>query len=129
MNPFDFVNDINIGKKDIMRGTANDELAESEHVQYLTNKSLSYFVDTVFYANEMNTHEVDNRLHFTYLLNAVRPKKRFSPWAKPDNDESINDISKYYNISISKARTVRKLFTDKQIELIRKSFYKGGSDV
>ena len=33
-NPFDYVNDINHKKKNIMRGTDNDELAEAGYIPY-----------------------------------------------------------------------------------------------
>ena len=50
-NPFDFVNSINFNKHDLMTGTENDELAEKSYVPFLTNRSLSYFTDTILYAN------------------------------------------------------------------------------
>jgi len=129
MGPFDFVNEINFGKSDIMRGSANDELAEKTHNQFLTNRSLSYFSDTVFFANEMNTRELDNRLHFTYLLHAVRPKKRFSKWAKVQEDETLDLIAEYFNYSIKKAREIKPLLSGEQIEEIKNYYYKGGKNV
>lgn len=124
--PFDYLNEINFGKKDIMRGTANDELAERDHSQYLTNKSLSYFPDTVLYANEMNIREVDNRSHFTFLLNAVRPKKRFSKWEKVDNSEAIELIQKHYGYSKRKAEEVVSLLNPSQVESIKNLYNTGG---
>lgn len=126
MKPFDYVNDINFGKKDIMRGTANDDLAERDHNQYLTNKSLSYFPDTVLFANEMNIREMDNRLHFTFLLNVVRPKKRFSKWEKVDNSETIELIQRHYGYSIKKAEEVASLLTQTQVESIKNLYNIGG---
>ena len=41
MKPFDYVNSINFTKKNLMRNSDNDELAESGYVPYITNKSLS----------------------------------------------------------------------------------------
>ena len=54
MKPFDFINDINTGKKDLINGSDNPELAEKIYSPFLTNRSLSYFSDTVSLANEMN---------------------------------------------------------------------------
>ena len=39
MKPFDYVNSINFTKKNLMKNTANDELAEKDYVPFLTNKS------------------------------------------------------------------------------------------
>lgn len=124
--PFDYLNEINFGKKDIMKGTANDELAERDHNQFLTNRSLSYFVDTVLIANEMNTREVDNRLHFTFLLNIVRPKKRFSKWEKVDSSETIELLQLHYGYSLKKAIDAAKLLNSTQIEYIKNLYNSGG---
>jgi len=44
-----------VNKKDIMRGTLNDALIEKSYDQYIVNRALSYFADTIFFVNEMNT--------------------------------------------------------------------------
>ena len=75
MKPFDFVNSINFTKKNMMRDTANDDLAEKSYVPFLTNRSLSYFTDTLLYANEMNKlHQLDNKLQYEFFLNTIRKK-------------------------------------------------------
>ena len=53
-SPFDYVNSINVTKTNMMRNTENDELAEKGYEPFLTNRSLSYFEDTIGMANEMN---------------------------------------------------------------------------
>lgn len=125
-SPFDYLKEINFGKKDIMRGTANDELAEREYKQYVVNRSLSFFPDTILYANEMNRRDVDNRMHFTFLLNIVRPKKRFSKWEKSETSEHIDLIKRQYGYSLSKAKEVLKLLTPEQIEYLINLEYEGG---
>ena len=52
VKPFDYVNDINYGKKNIMV----DDIAEKNYNAFIVNRALSYFNDTVLYANEMNIH-------------------------------------------------------------------------
>lgn len=129
MNPFDFVQEINFGKNDIMRGTANDRLAEKSYNQFLVNKALSYHNDTIFFANEMNTRDLDNRLHFTYLLHAVPKKKRFGgKWHKTDSSEDIELVMKEFGYSRSKAIEALKLLSDETVAVIQKSYYKGGKD-
>ena len=85
MKPFDYVNSINFTKKNLMKNTANDELAEKGYAPFLTNKSLSYFTDTILYANEMNRyHFLDKKLQYEFYLNSLRKKKRFAKWAKAE---------------------------------------------
>jgi len=128
MNPFDFVNAITFSKKDIMRGTDNDALTEKDYSQFIINKSLSYFSDTILFANEMNIVTVDNRMHFTYLLNAVRLKKRFAKWEKLENSETIELIQKHYGYSYSKAKEASKLLSVHHIKKIKNIYKEGGKN-
>lgn len=125
-NPFDYLKEINFGKKDIMRGTANDDLAEREYNQFLVNKGLSYFPDTVLFSNEMNQRDMDNRMHFTFLLNTIRPKKRFSKWEKRDMSEDIALVQRQYGYSYGNAVKALKLLTKEQIEYLKTLEYEGG---
>jgi hypothetical protein len=126
-NPFDYTNSINTTKKNLMRGTANDKLAEKEYAPFLTNRALSYHNDTVFYANEMNTrHHADNILQYEYLLNIVRPKKRYAKWAKKDNDGDVSVVKEYYGYNDSKAQQALAILTKEQLIEIRHLLEKGG---
>lgn len=81
MNPFDFLNEINYGKNNIMV----DDIVEKQYNPFMVNRGLSYFQDTVLMANEMNVnHHLDNRLQFDFFINIVRKRKRFSKWFKPE---------------------------------------------
>jgi hypothetical protein len=96
-NAFDYVSAINFTKQDLMTGTENDELAEAGYVPFLTNRSLSNFADTILYANEMNMqNHLDNKLQFHYLINSIRPKKRFSKWAKRQDSEDFEAVKQYF---------------------------------
>ena len=93
MKPFDYVNSINHGKKNLMEGTDNDELAESDYVPFLTNRSLSYFTDTIYYSNEINQYpHADNKLQYDYLINSIRPKKRYAKWVKNTDIEMLKQL-------------------------------------
>jgi hypothetical protein len=123
MNPFDYVTAINYSKKDIMV----DDLTEKAYDSFLTNRSLSYFQDTVLLANEMNRyHHVDDRLQFDFLINMVRKRKRFSKWVKPDNIEDLEVVKEYYGYSNEKARTALALLTADQIVDLKRKVFKGG---
>ena len=123
MNPFEYVNQINYGKKDIMV----DDLAERSYNGFMTNRSLSYFIDTIMVANEMNVHHhLDNRLQFDFLINTVRKKRRFSKWAKPIELDSIEVIKQYYGYSNDKAKAILSVLTESQIDELRNKVSKGG---
>ena len=123
MNPFEYLNAINMTKKDIMV----DDIAEKEYNSFMVNRGLSYFSDTVLYANEMNkNHHVDGRLQFDFFINIIRKKKRFSKWFKHTDDESIRVIKEYYGYSNEKAKSVLSLLNKSQIEDLKNRIYKGG---
>lgn len=123
MNPFDFLNDINYGKSNIMV----DDIAEKAYAPFMVNRGLSYFQDTVLFANEMNVnHHIDNRLQFDFLINIVRKKKRFSKWAKPEKLSDVEVVKEYYGYSNEKARQASKLLSSEQVDELRKKVYKGG---
>ena len=123
MNPFDYVNAINIKKQNIMV----DDVSEKAYAPYMVNRSLSYFNDTVLMANEMNiNHHLDNRLQFDFLLNIVRKKKRFSKWAKPETVSDVEVVKEYYGYSNEKAKSALSLLTTEQIDELKKKVFKGG---
>jgi hypothetical protein len=127
---WDYVNAINSNKQDLMSGTENDELAEAGYVPFLTNRALSQFPDTLLYANEMNRHNhLDNKLQFEYLLNSVRPKKRFSKWAKREDNEGIQLVMQYYKCNIKRAQEYIQLLTSEQLDKIKRSLTIGGERV
>ena len=123
MNPFDYVNAINHGKQDIM----DDDLKERAYNSFLTNRSLSYFPDTVAAANVMNQfHHLDNKLQFHFLLNIVRKRKRFSKWEKQETFDDVEAVKEYYGYSNEKARSALSLLSPDQINEIKTRIYKGG---
>ena len=123
MNPFEYVNAINNTKKDIMI----DDLAERGYNSFMVNRYLSYFKDTVLYANEMNiNHNIDNRLQFDFLINMVRKRKRFSKWEKVVSESDVEVVKEYYGYNNEKARTALSLLTREQINELKQKVYKGG---
>ena len=126
MKPFDYVNSINFTKKNLMRNTANDELAEKDYVPFLTNKSLSYFTDTLLYANEMNRyHFLDKKLQYEFYLNSIRKKKRFAKWAKADNNDEVMMVQEFYKFSPQKAKAALKVLSPEQKNIIKHKMENG----
>lgn len=124
ISPFDFINAINFSKEDLIV----DDWSEKQYVPYIVNRGLSYGPDTAIPANEMNSRpHLDKKLQFHFLINTVRPRKRFNKWIKAEKSESIEIVKQYYGYSIDKARQALMILTDSQIEHLRKKLEKGGS--
>jgi len=126
MTPFDYINAIN-ANKDIIGSSDNPEEVEKEYTPFMVNRGLSYFVDTILYANEMNSaSDISNKLQFDYLRNSIKPKKRFSKWAKRLSSENISVIKEIYKYSDRRAIEVLSLLSDSQIALLKEKLKKGG---
>jgi len=126
MKPSNYINSINFTNKNHMKGPENDELADKGYEPYITNKTLSYFTDTLLYANEMNRyHFLDNRLQYEFYLNSIRKKKRFAKWAKADDNDDLTMISEFYQISLSKAKEAIKILSPEQIKTIKDKMEQG----
>lgn len=109
MNLSKVLESINYTKEDILDPNGKD------YVPFVVNKSLSYFMDTVAYANEMNKYPfLDKRMQYDYLKGSIRKRKRFSGWVKKDKSDVIDAIIKYYDVSYRKALEYEKLLTEDQ---------------
>jgi len=117
MNPFDVIGDISLNKKRVIT-----EDNERDYSPFMTNRGLSYFRDTIFYAQEMNKlHHVDKKMQFDYLFNSIRKSKRFSKWSKKENAGDIQLIADYFGYSWKKAEQAIDILTKEQIAAIRDS--------
>ncbi len=125
-NPFDYLNSINYDKTDLMTGTDNDQLAESDYQPFLINRGLSQHVDTIMYANVMNQYpNLDKKLQFDYLINIVRKKKRYAKWAKASEDFDLEAVKQYYGLNTQKASDALRVLTEKQLHLIKEKLKTG----
>tara|TARA_R110001583_G_scaffold88603_1_gene229613 strand:+ start:5656 stop:6039 length:384 start_codon:yes stop_codon:yes gene_type:complete len=105
----------------------DDELVEKGYVPFVVNRCLSYFPDTLFMVNEMNAcPTVDKKMHFDYLLNSIRKRKRYSKWLKNEECQKVNVVKEYFGYSERKARDVVNLLSDSDIEEMAKYLYTGG---
>ena len=122
--PFDYLNSINLTKKNLMI----DEQSEKDYVPFIVNRGLGYFADTVLLANEMNVNcHVDSKMQYDFLRGTVKKRKRFSKWLKADDDEKIDIICEYFGYSRSVAKHVSDLFDEQTIGILKKRLDKGGS--
>lgn len=123
ISPFDYINSINFSKENLMV----DDWSEKQYPPYIVNKGLSYLPDTIIFANEVNSRpHIDKKLQYQFLINTIRPKKRFSKWIKADKLESIDLVKQYYGYSTEKARHIMNILTQDQIETIKEKLKKGG---
>ena len=125
MTPFDFIEAVSYTKKDLFE----DENVDKVYAPFIVNRGLSLFSDTVLYANEMNLRPIlDKKPQFAYLLNSIRPRKRFSKWFKQEKIEKLDIISEYFGYSKSKAKDIIDILTDDQIKIIKEKLQKGGTN-
>ena len=120
MSPFEIIKAISSTKENILEN-------EKDYNGFMVNRGLSYFPDTVIYANEMNKyHHLDTRLQFDFLINIVRKRNRFSKWNKSIESENISAIKKFYGYSNEKARDVLPLLSNENLKTIRGRIQHGG---
>ena len=123
MNPFEIVKAVTHTKENLMV----DVHAEKGYTPYMVNRALSFFADTVFQANEMNRYyHLDNKLQFDYLLNNIRPRKRWSQWLKPEKIDNIDIVKEYYEFSNEKAKNALEILSVDQLEHIKQKLDIGG---
>jgi len=124
MSPFDFVNQILQGKKQLIV----DDLTEKEYNAFIVNRSLSYHKDCVLYANEMNRrHFLDKKMQNDFLLNTIRSQKRpFAKWIKTEKNNDIECVKTYFGFSEIKTREALRLLTKENIEQIKSCVDIGG---
>ena len=122
MSPFDYVNLILQKKKE------DEELDYKEYAPFIVNRALSYHIDCVLYANEMNLHpNIDKEIQYQYLLNTIRPMKRkYQPWQKSEIDKDIECVKTYFGYSNEKAKDALRILNDEQIAEIKAKTNKGG---
>ena len=123
-NPFDYVNQILYGKKDLIV----DEPTEKAYNPFIINRALSYHFDCILFANEMNRrHFLDKKMQNSFLINTVRSRKRpFSKWVKSEKSEDLECVKKYFHYSDLKAKEALRLLSEEQIQQLKEQTETGG---
>lgn len=128
-----YENSINSGKEQLK---LNEQ--EFKYNQWRTNSSLSNYVDTLLYVNEMNMyHFITNQMHYDYLFNSVRKTKRYGKKKTKEDkrleqeikkeNEKISLIQEYYKYNRIKSKEILNVLNDEQLNYIRKRLEKGGT--
>tara|TARA_B100000029_G_C16949078_1_gene731837 strand:- start:176 stop:568 length:393 start_codon:yes stop_codon:yes gene_type:complete len=122
----DYLYSINQSKKNILDDDAD---AEKKYPAYVVNRCLSSFMDTILLSNEMNKNShLPKRLQYDFLINSVKPRKRFSPWARKDTIDYLEVIKEYYGYNDDKALQALRILTKDQLDKIAHLLRKGGNE-
>jgi hypothetical protein len=120
----DWLNSINFTKENLME----DPSVKKEYAPFIINRCLSGHIDCVLFANEMNKyHFLDKDLQYSFYLNSLRKKKRFSPWLRKDKVTDLECVKKYYGYSNEKASQALKILSKEQLNFIKQRLEIGGS--
>ena len=119
----DYLYSINQSKKNILD---DDPDAERKYPAYVVNRCLSSFTDTVLYANEMNkSSHLPPKMQYDFFINSVKPRKRFSPWARKDAIDYLDIVKEYYGYNDDKALQALRILTKDQLDKISYLLRKG----
>ena len=121
----DWLNSINFSKNNLL-----EESPESikEYPPYIVNKCLSGEIDSILFANEMNmNHHLNKDMQYSFYLNSLRKRKRFSPWIRKDKIKDLECIKRYYGYNNEKASQALKILNKVQIEFIKQRLEIGGT--
>ena len=122
----DYLNSINFNKKNLMN--SDDKEWVKKYPAFIVNKILSGFSDTIMLVNEVNrNHFLDKDMQYSFLLNSIRSKKRFSPFLRANKLKDIEVVKEFYGYSNEKAKSALDILTKDQLKLIKQKLYKGGT--
>ena len=121
----DYLNAINVSKDSLL--DTEDEMWEKRFAPFIVNKCVAPFEDTVMLVNEINQlHHLDKKLQFDFLINSLRPRKRYAPWMKAKKLKNLEYVKEYYGYSNEKAKVALDILDDEQISAIKQKMNKGG---
>ena len=121
----DYLKAINQTKEPLL--DTEDEQWEKKYPSFIINKCIAPFPDTVMLVNEINQlHHLDKKLQFDFLINSLRPRKRYTPWMKAKKLKSLEYVKEYYGYNNEKARVALDILNDEQISAIKQKLDKGG---
>ena len=120
----DWLNSINFNKDNLIE---EDPTAIKDYPPYIVNRCLSGHLDCIMFANEMNKYSfLDKDMQYTFYLNTLRKKKRFSPWLRKDKVTDLQSVKQYYGYSNEKASQALKILSKQQLDYIKQRLEIGG---
>ena len=119
----DWLNSINQNKNNLL-----EEDPTAKYPAYIVNRCMSGHLDTVLFANEMNmNHHLPPDMQYSFYLNSVRKRKRFSPWLRKDEIKDLDLVKRYYGYSNEKAKQALRILTKEQLNFIKSKLETGGT--
>ena len=117
----DWLNSINFNKEDLTEYI-------KDYPPFIINRCLSGHIDCVMYANEMNMYSsLDKDMQYSFYLNSLRKRKRFSPWLRKDKVKDLECVKRYYGYSNEKASQALKILNKEQLDFIKQRLETGGT--
>jgi hypothetical protein len=106
----------------------NDDIDVKDYKPFIVNRALSYHMDCILYANEINCYpHMDPDIQYHYLLNSIRPMKRkFQPWQKSEVEKDLECVKVFFGYSNEKAKDALRILSVEQIAEIKAKTNKGG---
>jgi hypothetical protein len=121
----DWLNSINQTKINLID---EDQSLKKEYTPYIINKCLSGNIDCIMYVNEMNMNShLDKDMQYSFYLNIIRKRRRFSPWLRKDEIKDLEYVKRYYGYSNEKASQALKILSKEQINFIKQRLETGGT--
>ena len=120
----DWLNSINFNKNNLIE---EDPSVIKDYSPYIINRCLSGNLDCIMFTNEMNRYpNLDKDMQYSFYLNTLRKKKRFSPWLRKDKVTDLQSVKQYYGYSNEKASQALKILSKQQLEFIKQRLEVGG---
>ena len=117
----DWLNSINFTKEDLSEDI-------SSYPPFIVNRCLSGHIDCILFANEMNMNaHLPKDMQYSFYLNSLRKRKRFSPWLRKDKVKDLECVKQYYGYSNEKASQALKILNKEQLNFIKQRLETGGT--
>ena len=121
----DWLNSVNFSKTNLLK---EDPAAIKDYNPFVMNRLLSGDIDSIMYANEMNmNHHLNKELQYSFYLNSLRKRKRYSSWIRKDTIKDIEYVKTYYGYNNEKAEQALKILNKTQINFIKQKLETGAS--
>ena len=87
----DWLNSINFNKISLIEEYPS---TIKDYAPYIINRCLSGNIDSILFANEMNKYSfLDKDMQYSFYLNTLRKKKRFSPGSVRIKSQTLKSLN------------------------------------
>jgi hypothetical protein len=114
--PFDYINTINN-----KTGYEWDETDDKSYNPFIINRGLSNNMQTVIFANMMNSASIiSKKMQFDFYYHGVPKGRRFDKWAKGESaSDLVKLVSETLHINMQRAAECVSLMSDEQKKLMK----------